>query len=57
MFVRTTITAPSGDLRADVVERADGLFEVMVFEQAPEVVPEFGVDEHVWHQVGREKIL
>lgn len=55
MFVGTT--ADSGTRRAEVVERDDGLFEVMVFKRIHEHAPEFGVDEFVWHQVGREKIL
>jgi hypothetical protein len=29
----------------------------MVFKRIHEVEPEFGVDEHVWHQVGGAKIL
>ena len=57
MVVRTTISAPSGTLRAEVVERDDGLFEVVVFRRLHELVPEFGVDEVVWHEVGRDKIL
>ena len=57
MIVRTTITASSGDLRAEVVERDDGLFEVMVFARIHEFAPEFGVDKHVWHQVGRDEVL
>jgi hypothetical protein len=55
--IRSTITASSGTRRADVIERDDGLFEVMVFERIHEVAAEFGIDEHVWHQVGRDKIL
>jgi hypothetical protein len=57
MIVRTTITASSGDLRAEMVERDDHLFEVAVFARIHEHAPEFGVDEHVWHQIGRDKIL
>jgi hypothetical protein len=57
MLVRETIVAPSGNLRAEVIERDDGLFEVAVFQRLHEHAPEFGVDEYVWHDVGRDKIL
>lgn len=57
MLISTTVTAPSGDRRADVIERADGLFEVMVFQRIHEHVPEFGVDEDVWVETGRDEIL
>jgi len=57
MLVRTTIPAPSGDLRAEVIDRADGLFEVMMLARIHEHVPESGLDEHVWVQTGRDKIL
>jgi hypothetical protein len=33
MIARGKIVAPSSDLRADVIERGDGLFEVMVFRR------------------------
>ena len=57
MFVRTTLVAASGTLRAEVIERDDRLFEVMVFEQLHEYVPGFGVDEYVWHPTSGDKIL
>ncbi len=57
MLVRTTITAPSGDMAAEVIERGDHLLDVMVLRRLREHAPEFVVDEYVWQQVGRDNIL